>query len=154
MFSGFLTVAVMINLPTSKNPFGRMVTSKQLTRNCAAEMFGPPLVMPMAHRNRLRQGTMRGLGQVLPPHTGKRLRGCYVMNFSLHPEIVKRFWPKANVLVHFRRSAMLSYLWANAATLKSCIEKWGTFATCHCSEKCDHRLPALWNQFHKRQEPK
>lgn len=92
MFSGFLTVAVMINLPTSKNPFGRMVTSKQLTRNCAAEMFGPPLVMPMAHRNRLRQGTMRGLGQVVPPHTGKRLRGCYMMNFSLHPEIVKIFF--------------------------------------------------------------
>ena len=62
---------------------------------CAAEMFGPPLVMPMAHRNKLQQGTMRGLGQGVPPHTGKILRGCYMMNFSLHPEIVQRFWPKA-----------------------------------------------------------
>lgn len=61
---------------------------------CAAEMFGPPLVMPMAHRNKLQQGTMRGLGQVVPPHTGKRLRGCYMMNFSLHPESLRDFDPK------------------------------------------------------------
>ena len=121
-------------------------------RPAPPKCFGPPLVMPMAHRKQITaRKRWGGWVKLFLPTLAKILRGLLHDELQFASGDRSEILTQSHVLVHFRRSAMLSYLWnlwANAqATLRSCIEKWGIFATCPLLRERRSSPSTLKNNF-------